>query len=115
MTSPVIDSGIIPLPSYNTESEVLKSVGASLPHSDAVDLRLINDTRNKTGNLTDTETGGYPFLSVGTPFIDNDKDGISDDWEIAFGLNPANSKDGSEDANGDGYTNLEDFLHSLTL
>jgi hypothetical protein len=35
-----------------------------------------------------------------------------DFWEQKYGFDPANSSDGSKDANGDGYTNIEEFLNS---
>jgi hypothetical protein len=41
--------------------------------------------------------------------LDNDSDGIPDNWEIAFGLDPTNFDDAAEDPDGDGATNLEEF------
>jgi hypothetical protein len=71
--------------------------------------------RNGTGRLIDsqTEVGGWPALAAGTPWKDSDGDGMPDAWERAHGLDPANAADGAADANGDGYTNLEDWLNAL--
>ena len=38
---------------------------------------------------------------------------MPDDWERAHGLSPENPKDGALDS-GDGYSNLENYLNSLT-
>jgi hypothetical protein len=38
---------------------------------------------------------------------------MPDDWETRFGLDPDDSSDGSLDPDGDGYTNLEDYLNGL--
>ena len=36
---------------------------------------------------------------------------MPDDWETAHGLNPADATDGPADADGDGYTNVEEYLN----
>ena len=36
---------------------------------------------------------------------------MSDLWEDKYGFNKADSTDGSQDSDGDGYTNLEVFLN----
>ncbi len=38
-------------------------------------------------------------------------DGMPDDFENLYGFDPANPTDGPEDANGDGYTNIEEYLN----
>ncbi|SHG18430.1 hypothetical protein SAMN03080594_1191, partial [Arenibacter palladensis] len=48
-------------------------------------------------------------------YSDSDKDGMSNEWETANGLNPNDSSDGNKDRDDDGYTNLEEFLHALTI
>jgi len=65
------------------------------------------------GFVTDpSEVGGWPEYK-GTPYKDSDGDGMPDDWETAHGLNPNNSSDATSDLNGDGYTNVEDFVNGL--
>jgi pectate lyase len=65
------------------------------------------------GIITDVaQVGGYPKYE-GTPYKDVDSDGMPDDWETRFGLNPNNPSDAAADLNADGYTNIEDFLNRL--
>ncbi|MDE1193574.1 MAG: polysaccharide lyase [Arachidicoccus sp.] len=119
---------------------VLKNVGATLPHRDAVDNRVIEQVR--TGKITykemETDTdfqfkvrklpkdsyklgiitninqvGGYPNYS-GTPYKDSDSDGIPDSYEKSHGLNSNNASDASAYAkDGSGYTNIEVYLNSI--
>ncbi|HYG21206.1 MAG TPA: polysaccharide lyase [Verrucomicrobiae bacterium] len=58
------------------------------------------------------EVGGYPTYA-GTPYQDSDFDGMPDDWETKNGLNPRDAADAAKDLNGDGYTNIEDFINGL--
>ena len=39
---------------------------------------------------------------------DDDNDGMPDSFETANGFDPLNSGDASQDADGDGFTNLEE-------
>jgi len=41
---------------------------------------------------------------------DTDGDGTSDAWEIDYGLNPLVNTDASEDSDGDGHTNLDEYI-----
>ncbi|WP_299249364.1 T9SS type A sorting domain-containing protein [uncultured Aquimarina sp.] len=97
-------------------NEVLDGVGATLPSLDRVDTDIINGVRNRTGRIIDypSDVGGYPNLALGNAPTDSDSDGIPDQWEASNGLNPNNANDGSSDKDGDGYTNLEEYLNSLT-
>ncbi len=41
---------------------------------------------------------------------DDDNDGIPDVWETTYGLNPLNAEDAGLDSDGDGLTNLQEYL-----
>jgi hypothetical protein len=56
--------------------------------------------------------GGFPSYSTYNEIVDNDHDGISDAWEVANGLNPADATDRNLTTNA-GYTALEVYLNSL--
>jgi pectin methylesterase-like acyl-CoA thioesterase len=102
---------------------VLDHAGASF-RRDTLDLRIVNDVKNRTGKLIDVQ-GGYPHgtafantvnawpkLSTTTAPIDTDKDGMPDSWETSNGLNPNNAADRGLFASN-GYTNLENYLNSI--
>jgi len=93
---------------------VLAHAGASLVR-DAVDKRLMNDIKNRTGKLLDSqdEVGGWPELKSKPAPEDADRDGMADAWETANNLDPKNPADRNGDADNDGYTNLEEYLNSL--
>jgi hypothetical protein len=94
---------------------VLASGGASLPRRDAVDARIVNDVRNRTGRIINSQNqvGGWPQLASAPAPADRDRDGMPDDWETANGLNPDDPSD--RNAIGpSGYTRLEDYLHQLS-
>ncbi len=93
---------------------VLATVGASLPVRDAVDTRLVNHVRTRTGKLIDSqnEVGGWPVLKSGPLPVDTDHDGIPDAWELARGLNPKNPADANALAKS-GYTQIEEYLNAL--
>lgn len=103
------------LNTHNVSSYILSGVGASKPKRDTVDTRIITDVQNLTGYLIDSpsDVGGYPQMRSGATPTDTDHDGMSDDWETAAGLNPKDPTDGAGDLDGDGYTNVEEYLFSL--
>jgi pectate lyase len=91
----------------------LDSQGNSFWRRDAVDERIVNDVRNGTGGIIDdpSDVGGWPELAAGIAPRDSDHDGMPDDWEGMWGFHPCNAADGSGDADGDGYTNVEEYLN----
>jgi pectate lyase len=119
---------------------VLAGVGARLPKRDAVDERIIEQVRTGRikaspqvdpnslyqfehrrlgrdsylkGIITDIRlVRGYPEYK-GIPYKDTDGDGMPDEWESKYGLDPEDASDASGDLNGDGYTNIEDFINGL--
>ncbi|MBO5618819.1 MAG: pectate lyase [Paludibacteraceae bacterium] len=93
---------------------VLAKAGCSL-HRDAVDLRIVQEVKNRGGKLVNSpdEAGGYPTLASKTAPVDTDHDGMPDEWEDANGLDKNNLSDGKIYTLDDKYTNLEVYLNSL--
>lgn len=93
--------------------KVLIQAGAILPRRDTVDTRIVQTIRTGTGRIIDSqkEVGGWPNLKSTAPPLDSDNDGMPNDWEMRFGFNPTDAADSSQDADADGYTNLEEFLN----
>jgi hypothetical protein len=50
------------------------------------------------------------FTDILPSLEDMDLDGMPDSWETSYGLNPAQADDALQDADGDGMTNLHEFL-----
>lgn len=92
---------------------VLRAVGASLSQRDSVDARIVNEVRQRSGSIIDSQSqvGGWPELKSATPPPDTDGDGMPDKWERLHGLKPNDSADGSADKDRDGYTNIEEYLN----
>ncbi|HYJ83160.1 MAG TPA: pectate lyase [Allosphingosinicella sp.] len=101
-------------PAGRAFDRVLAGAGASLVR-DSADARVVESVRQGRGRLIDSqkEVGGWPDLAPGTPWRDGDGDGMPDDWERRGGLDPADPADGNSDRDGDGYTELEEWLNSL--
>jgi Domain of unknown function (DUF4082) len=94
---------------------ILKNAGASLVR-DNVDRRVINDVRNRTGRLIDSQkdVGGLKPIAKGKAPVDSDRDGMPDNWEKANGLDPKNALDRNRtNLSNEGYTNLEVYLDSI--
>ncbi|GAA4353243.1 pectate lyase [Hymenobacter saemangeumensis] len=109
------------LDAYNS---VLQNVGCVLPTRDALDQRILNDVRNRTGAIIDVQggyphgtpysqtSGAWPTLTCGPAPVDTDHDGMPDTWEMSMGLDYNNPGDRNDIA-PNGYTNLENYLNSL--
>lgn len=113
---PLYRSDYTPLPTAGLKNLLLTNAGAynGLRQGvDAIDQGIFNNITNKNGTISQTYT--FPSISNGTPYLDSDGDGMDDNWETVNNLNPNDNSDGQKDRNGDGYTNLEEFLYSLTL
>ncbi len=116
----------VPIPdqtAVDAYNAVLNSAGASTSKRDAVDERVINETRTRTAigkgvfgksGIIDLPeaVGGWGQYKMGVAALDTDKDGMPDDWEIKNGLNPADATDGNK-ADPDGFTMLEKYLNEL--
>mgnify|MGYP000209318881 CR=1 FL=1 len=106
---------------------VLADVGCNVPKLDDHDKRVIQEVRTGTtiykGSRSDLpgipdtqeDVGGwedYPEIHRPADW-DTDRDGMPNQWEVKKGLNPNDPADGAVDPDGDGYTNLEDYLNWL--
>lgn len=112
---------------------VLEKVGATYPQRDPVDTRIINEVRtgvatyegvykavkrvadaSKISGIIDTQktVGGWPELKSEPAPLDSDHDGMPDEWELRYGLNPNDASDGSKKYD-DGYTYVEKYINSL--
>jgi hypothetical protein len=122
-------------PSYATTQSaedafksVLSDVGCTQPVLDDHDVRVVKETLNGTytykGSVSgkpglpdnEADVGGYESYPTTTRDAawDSDGDGLPDWWETHFGLDPASAAgsfaDSNADADGDGYTQLDDYL-----
>ncbi|KJD34780.1 polysaccharide lyase [Tamlana nanhaiensis] len=119
---------------------VTKNVGATLPVRDVVDERIVRTVKTgqseyvkgldpesfyhfkhrrlpkdsyKKGIITDiSQVGGYPEYK-GKPYKDSDGDGMPDAYEKKHGLNHKDASDANQDANNDGYTNIEGYINGI--
>jgi hypothetical protein len=104
---------------------VLADAGATLPRRDSVDARIISEVRRGSATYngllgagiidSQNQAGGWPLLHSTPASPDFDHDGMPDEWELTQGLDAGNPADRNSDHNGDGYTNLENYLNSLTI
>ena len=106
---------------------VLADVGCNVPVLDDHDKRIIKEVRTGTTTYKGSKSGlpGLPdsqedvggwedYPEIHRPANwDTDGDGMPNQWEAQKGLNSNDPTDGAVDSDGDGYTNLEDYLNWL--
>ncbi len=125
--TPFFESFIKTHSAQESYENVLANVGCNFPALDNHDARVIAEVRAGTAKYQGSKTGlpglpdsqddvggweNYPEERRPTNW-DTDHDGLPDAWEKRVGLNPANARDGNSDRDGDGYTNLEEYLGAL--
>ncbi|MBD0384052.1 pectinesterase family protein [Paenibacillus sedimenti] len=120
LSQPVqVAGGYVPEPAQDAYNHVLAGAGATLPKRDAIDARVVNDVKNRTGQYINSpiEVGGYPdYPTVVSTVADQDHDGMDDAWEMEKGLSPTNPDDrNGTNVSPEGYTNLEVYLHDLIV
>jgi len=123
----------------NAYNSILENAGATLPHRDPVDLRIIETVKTGkvsspgkiftppsmkgiakndigtagNGIITDvSQVGGYPEYH-GAPAKDLGPDGIPLWWKNKFKLDANDAALAQKDLQGDGYTVIEKFLNGL--
>ncbi|MBL8173354.1 MAG: hypothetical protein JNK48_01705 [Bryobacterales bacterium] len=115
LTAPAAAPAVETQPAAQAFDIVLNQAGATLPKRDAVDARIVSEVRAGAGAIIDSqwEVGGWPKYEHARPPRDSDRDGMPDDWELARNLNPRSPADAAQDRDGDGYTNIEEYLNSI--
>lgn len=108
----------VPLPEQSAleaYAEIVRHAGASFPKRDDADNRAIKNLTDSTGFILirQSDAGGFPKLQSMPAPVDADRDGMPDDYETGKGLDPNDDTDRNGDANGNGYTNLEDYINGL--
>lgn len=119
-SSPSVDfPEVREMPAQEALEYVLEHAGASL-WRDSVDEYVVNEVRSMglRGATISNETSlGLPNvvgeIRAGTASLDTDRDGMPDAWEAEHGLSVSDPLDRNGDRDGDGYTNLEEYLNSL--
>lgn len=101
--------------SHEIAQRILTAVGATAPVRDSIDTRDVNSFFSGTGAIIDNVTypDDFPTLQPISAPNDQDNDGMADNWEEANGLNPS-VNDSAGDKDGDGYTNIEEYLFYLS-
>jgi len=98
--------------------KVLDQAGAVLPKRDSHDQRIIREVRSGRTTFGDgivssqSDVGGWPVFNSAPAPVDSDADGMPDAWERSFNPNHDLSWASASDADGDGYTNIEEFLNN---
>ena len=70
---------------------------------------------DEIGNFTDQGVSNSPDTDgdqiANFADLDEDGDGMPDAWEIKYGFNPLDPSDAAKDANGNGISNLQEYLN----
>jgi len=125
LDEPLEAPALTPHNAYEAFEHVVAKAGAILPKRDALDTRIIGEVVTGTvhyggayGDLlgiidSQGTVGGWPALEDKGAPADTDHDGMPDEWEDTMGLNRDDPADRNGDLDGDGYTNLEEYLNGL--
>ena len=60
--------------------------------------------------VDDDEGRSRQIFNIAVSWLDSDEDGMSDGWERQYGLDPNDPEDAQQDMDGDGLSNIEEFL-----
>lgn len=102
-------------PAEDAFHAVMEHAGASRVR-DSHDLRIIEQLASLGTKgafiANEQDVGGIGTLAGADAPADSDGDGMPDEWEKANGTDP-DKADANGDADGNGYTNIEDYVNSL--
>lgn len=121
--SPLVDT----VKSNTVRKKLLAMVGANLPKRDFIDKNLVQQVKHYQDRLAycsslnpkgdklqcDQYVSQLPDYTAGKPLADKDNDGMPDEWEKKNNLNPEQD-DALQDSNINGYSNIEEWIFSLT-
>jgi chitodextrinase len=94
--------------SYTTSTALTSNITGLSP---ATTYPMTVRARDAAGNWSAQSTAlNVTTSSAPIGMVDTDLDGMSDDWEVYFGLNPNSAADASLDNDGDGRTNLQEYV-----
>ncbi len=80
---------------------------------DVVTNQALQDVQSRSGQWDNLRPADWlEGLTPGSPPIDDDEDGMADDWESAHGLNPNDGGD-HDTVMPSGYTAIEDYINEL--
>ncbi|WP_437592360.1 pectate lyase family protein [Sorangium sp. So ce1000] len=119
-TAPSVEYPDVPAMSAEEAFDhVREHAGASL-WRDPVDDFLMDELASfgtKGATISDEKSLRLPGvvgdIPGGSPPTDTDQDGMPDAWEISAALDPDDPEDRNGDRNGDGWTNLEEYINAL--
>lgn len=100
-------------------AHVLERAGASIWRDQVDDYVIAELTSLGTRGATISNEEALGLANAvgnipqGTAATDSDQDGMPDAWESDLGLDPSDAEDRNSDRNGDGWTNLEEYVNSL--
>ena len=131
VAEPFFDSFVTTHTAEQARDDVLADVGCNVPVLDEHDRRVIEEVRQGTTTFTGSRSGlkglpdsqedvggwdEYPEVRRDADW-DSDDDGLPNAWENTHGLDsnsPAGDfADANGDRDGDGYTNLEEYLNGI--
>ncbi|NRB17841.1 MAG: right-handed parallel beta-helix repeat-containing protein, partial [Rhodobacteraceae bacterium] len=109
-------SNVNVLPSSEVFDHVLANAGARYPSLTVTDERIIQTVIDGTGRIIDSpdDVGGYDSVPNTEAPSDRDDDGMPDAHEVISGTNP-DVFDAHEDADGNGVSNIEDYVNGLIV
>ncbi|HHT35889.1 MAG TPA: hypothetical protein GX019_01800 [Firmicutes bacterium] len=106
------DTGLVTTVSALEAYERVMADGGALPR-DLIDQRVVQSVIERTGRHIDSpqDVGGLQRVFSHPAAKDSNYDGIPDWWCIRYGFDPSWDLPLNEDFDGDGYTNIEEYLH----